>query len=166
MPALVECLVADGNDLSQQTQSICITFVQRRPSVFDVGPTLYNCYRPANVLCLVLWDCTNLRISYRQCVSCERSITYYSALKIQLLASLPTHLEMWECQQVIWHGILSLITNGHQSLFNYDLAVRFLATSLPILKFWIGNKAVKSCLLNKISVTMIKNTQYIAPMSL
>ena len=26
----------------------CITFVQRRPNVFDVGPTLYKCY--TNVL--------------------------------------------------------------------------------------------------------------------
>ena len=33
---------------SQQTQNICITFVQRRPNVFDAGPTLYKCY--TNVL--------------------------------------------------------------------------------------------------------------------
>ena len=30
--------------LSQQTQNICIIFVQRRPNVFDIGPTLYKCY--------------------------------------------------------------------------------------------------------------------------
>ena len=35
---------------SQQTQNICITFIQRWPNVFDVGPTLYKCY--TNVLCL------------------------------------------------------------------------------------------------------------------
>ena len=35
----------------QQTQNICKTFVQRRPNVFDVGPTLYKCY--TNVLCLL-----------------------------------------------------------------------------------------------------------------
>ena len=34
--------------LTQQKQNICITFVQRRPNVFDVGPTLYKCY--TNVL--------------------------------------------------------------------------------------------------------------------
>ena len=28
---------------------ILITFVQRRPNVFDIGPTLYKCYK--NVLC-------------------------------------------------------------------------------------------------------------------
>ena len=36
--------------VSQQRQNICITFVQRRPNVFDVGPTLYKYYK--NVLCL------------------------------------------------------------------------------------------------------------------
>ena len=36
---------------SQQTQNFCITFVQRRPNVFDVGPTLYKCY--TNGLCLL-----------------------------------------------------------------------------------------------------------------
>ena len=35
---------------SQQTQNICTTFVQRRPNVIDVGPTLYKYY--TNVLCL------------------------------------------------------------------------------------------------------------------
>ena len=37
--------------LSWQQQNICITFVQRRPNVFDVGATLYKCY--TNVLCLL-----------------------------------------------------------------------------------------------------------------
>ena len=36
---------------TQQTQNICITFIQRRPNVFAVGPTLYKCY--TNVLCLL-----------------------------------------------------------------------------------------------------------------
>ena len=34
--------------ISQQAQNIYITFVQRRPNVFDVGPALYKCY--TNVL--------------------------------------------------------------------------------------------------------------------
>ena len=29
---------------SQKTQHICIAFLQRRPNVLDVGPTLYKCY--------------------------------------------------------------------------------------------------------------------------
>ena len=32
----------------QQTQNICITFIQCRLNLFDVGPTLYKCY--TNVL--------------------------------------------------------------------------------------------------------------------
>ena len=32
------------NASTQQTQDVCITFVQRRPNVFNVGPTLYKCY--------------------------------------------------------------------------------------------------------------------------
>ena len=37
--------------IPQQTQNICITFVQRRPNVFNAGPTLYKCH--TNVLCLM-----------------------------------------------------------------------------------------------------------------
>ena len=36
---------------AQQTQNICITFIQCRRNVFDVGPTLYKCY--TNALCLL-----------------------------------------------------------------------------------------------------------------
>ena len=33
-------------DLAQHSKhkNICITFLQRRPKVFDVGPTLHKCY--------------------------------------------------------------------------------------------------------------------------
>ena len=40
--------------MTQQTQNICIPFIQRRPNVFDAGPTLYKCY--TNVLCLLGTD--------------------------------------------------------------------------------------------------------------
>ena len=40
-----------ANETVQATLNICIIFVQRRPNVFDVGPTLYKCY--TNVLCLL-----------------------------------------------------------------------------------------------------------------
>ena len=36
---------------TELTQNICITFIQRRPNVFDVGPTLYKWY--THVLCLL-----------------------------------------------------------------------------------------------------------------
>ena len=46
------CSIRDFTVLpNQQTQNICITFIQRRPNVFDVGPTLYTCY--TNVLYLL-----------------------------------------------------------------------------------------------------------------
>ena len=41
--------------ISQQTQHICITYVQRRSNVFDVGPTLYKCYTNVQMFC-VCWD--------------------------------------------------------------------------------------------------------------
>ena len=47
---------------SQLTQNICITFVQRRPNVFDVGPTLYKCY--TKVLCLPGCLYTSDRLSH------------------------------------------------------------------------------------------------------
>ena len=37
--------------VSQQAQSICMTFVQCWPNIENVGPTLYTC--PTNVVCLL-----------------------------------------------------------------------------------------------------------------
>ena len=49
------CLVAvNSEDTGILYQDVCITFAQRRPNVFDVGPTLYKCY--TNVLCLRGYD--------------------------------------------------------------------------------------------------------------
>ena len=36
---------------TQQTQTICKTFIEPRPIVFDAGSTLYRCFR--NILCLL-----------------------------------------------------------------------------------------------------------------
>ena len=46
------CLITFINT-SQQTQNICMTFIQCWANVEDVGPTLYKCY--TNVLCLLGW---------------------------------------------------------------------------------------------------------------
>ena len=46
--------------LSRQAQNMCITFIQRRPNVFHVGPTLYKCY--TNVLCLLGWMSVRLSV--------------------------------------------------------------------------------------------------------
>ena len=40
-----------SNSATPQTQNICITFIQRRPNVEDVGPALYKCF--TNVSCLL-----------------------------------------------------------------------------------------------------------------
>ena len=52
----VQHLYNNGSPTSQQTQNICITFMQCWTNVEDVGPTLYKCY--TNVLCLLgLYKC-------------------------------------------------------------------------------------------------------------
>ena len=74
---------------SEQAQNICITFVQRWPNVFDVGPTLYKCY--ANVLCLLGYvgptsstlaqHCTNAIQMF--CVCCDTTrVRRYSWLQV------------------------------------------------------------------------------------
>ena len=47
---------------SQQTQNIRIRLIQRRPNLFDVGPTLYKCR--IHVLCLLgcLLGCLSTRL--------------------------------------------------------------------------------------------------------
>ena len=50
---------------SQKTQNICITFIQRRPNVLDVGSTLYKCH--TNVLGLLdvnILDCKHILIKH------------------------------------------------------------------------------------------------------
>ena len=58
---------------TQQTQNICITFVQRRPNVFDVGPTLYKYY--ANVLRL-------LDIAPKNHAICDKNSPSYISKKL------------------------------------------------------------------------------------
>ena len=48
-PTLEKCLRESPH--AQQTQNICIAFIQRRPNVFDVGPTLYKLIQ----MCCVHW---------------------------------------------------------------------------------------------------------------
>ena len=41
-PTLEKCTMLRESPPAQQTQHICIPFIQRRPNVFDVGPTLHE----------------------------------------------------------------------------------------------------------------------------
>ena len=59
--------------VSQQTQDICITFIQRRPNVFDVGPTLYKCY--TNVLCLLGWRWARAPASVSSALQNQKALT-------------------------------------------------------------------------------------------
>ena len=67
-PALGQWLVFAGNMIlfNQKTQNICITFIQRRPNVFDVGPTLYStlgqhCINVIQIFC-VCWAIDQLSL--------------------------------------------------------------------------------------------------------
>ena len=66
---------------AQQTQNICITFVQRPPNVFDVGPALYKCY--TNVLCPLGVCITTSKIMVAK--SLVRSRTFYKVLGTALV---------------------------------------------------------------------------------
>ena len=50
--------------VSQQAQNICMTFVQRRSNVFDVGPTLYKCFVFAGLVDQYVILCVVLRYLY------------------------------------------------------------------------------------------------------
>ena len=50
---------------TQQTENICITFIQCWTNVEDVGPTLYKCY--TSVLCL-LGICAHEIVSVTKCL--------------------------------------------------------------------------------------------------
>ena len=41
-PTSNKCTMLRESPNAQQTQDICITFIQRRPNVFDVAPTLHK----------------------------------------------------------------------------------------------------------------------------
>ena len=51
-----------SNSSTQQTQNLCITFVQRRHNIFDVGP---HCTNVIEMFC-VHWDRTTFSIGLRQ----------------------------------------------------------------------------------------------------
>ena len=67
--------------ITQQTQNTCMTFVQRRPNVFDVGPALYTCYtnvlrlqvncRSPNKITVVIINC--LKVHIRHSSNCQFS---------------------------------------------------------------------------------------------
>ena len=75
-------------------QNSCITFIQRRPNVFDVGPTLYKCYTK----CFAYWASITCmspvphRICFKRVISkvegvlFSRGVVRYAAVMITRLA--------------------------------------------------------------------------------
>ena len=52
MPIRVAVYILKCVRYSQQTQNICIPFIQCRPNVFDVGQMLYKCFAFAGLFCI------------------------------------------------------------------------------------------------------------------
>ena len=74
---------------TQWPKNICITFIQHRPNVFDVGPTLYKCY--TDVLCLLGTECLT---PYFSMIS--SSSYYYLLLFIWFLGIKGSYLPLYQ----------------------------------------------------------------------
>ena len=74
---------------TQWTKNICLTFIQHRPNVFDVGPTLYKCY--TDVLCLLGTECLT---PYFSMIS--SSYYYYLLLFILFLGIKGSYLSLYQ----------------------------------------------------------------------
>ena len=87
------CVNLSRSGDTQQTQNICITFVQRRSNVGDVGPTLCKCY--ANVLyvlgmfVLTMWKSYYLRLVSRKLDLLAVCASWYSVPQIGSTCSSP-----------------------------------------------------------------------------
>ena len=96
----------------QQTQNICITFIQCRPNVFDVGPILYKCY--TNVLCLLGVSSADPLLGWplRHSPDC---ITLWSLLTVYRSSDTP----------VLFHVVLYYVQTGKQPS-HYELYVHLI----------------------------------------
>ena len=62
------------NIIPSKHKTFCITFVQRRPNVFDVGPTMYKCYI-IQMFC-AYWVCATYLIDTYNTLAARRQKTY------------------------------------------------------------------------------------------
>ena len=95
---------------SQQTQNICITFIQRRPNVFDVGPTLYKCY--TNVLCLL--GCLlfiALTITPPRAIIIVFSLSYWPIKTLLLERNVCSNINISKYKQILklWVAVIYLL---------------------------------------------------------
>ena len=78
-----------GYTITQQTQNICVTFVQRRPNFVNVGPTLYKCY--TNVLGTSL---IGGQVAYRIYMTVTVDRTYLDCFYIYFFMGRYIHINM------------------------------------------------------------------------
>ena len=119
----------DEKAASKQTQNICITFIQRRPNVFDVGPTLYECY--TNVLCLLGCVCQHL----------QHEFSHF----LWLMIILP----ILTCPK--WHFCDSLIpsfTDGHANYLSSTIHQTETLTNIPVNTITRQTRTLPKCLVN------------------
>ena len=72
---------------SQQTQNICITFIQRRPNVFDVGPTLHKVVQMFSVY----WVSTSkyaVKLKKTPFLACDKSLHTSDIILVALLTAI------------------------------------------------------------------------------
>ena len=88
----------------QQTQTICVTFVQRRPSVFDAGPTLYKRY--TNVLCLLGGRCNVhlCQLAAYYALEQPENCSYFRKWKVRLPSGI-THSKKMEALSYSFAGM-------------------------------------------------------------
>ena len=77
---------------AQQTQNICITFIQRRPNVFDVDPTLYKVIQ---MFCVPLGVGTSVGSNRFEIPTVIQSVCLQS--KAQLRSSTKGFEIRWNC---------------------------------------------------------------------
>ena len=137
--------------LPQQTQDICITFIQRRPNVFDVGPTLQ---KVVQMFC-VYWDVnTSLRSSSFNIPSVIQSVCLQASDQVGVRAKsfeLLTHIcrssiyelaVIWELalnEVWVWNAFLVLLWNRalayprHYCLLGEPLSREFWQLTTPLM---------------------------------
>ena len=76
---------------TQQTQNICITFIQRRHNVFGVGPTLHKCYTDGLRSLGIIWQ-KMFMFCFTRCIIKPTSYKCVTASRMTLLPNCVNYL--------------------------------------------------------------------------
>ena len=107
--------------LSQQTEHTRIAFVQCRPNVFDVGPTLYKCYK---CVLFTIFTATVHRVSVTSNVCCVVSTRKYTTIKYH----------SWDKMHGHWTG--SLVSRWVLTIASVDIDQLSRNYSTPLGTRW------------------------------